>query len=240
MTYRWRIVSQPANSTSQLDNPTAIAPKLLIDRKGSYQIELIVNDGQVDSQPALVAITTENSKPVAAAGEDQTVFVKQTAQLDGVNSTDIDGDIITFKWKLVAKPTGSQAALQNDTTQTPSLTPDKSGDYTVELIVNDGSLNSDPDRVIISTQNSKPIADAGPDLVGIAGKPVTLDGQLSKDVDDDPLSFVWSVLNKPANSNPVLQNGNQAIATLIPDLPGDYISQLIVNDGNVNSDPIPR
>ena len=45
------------------------------------------------------------------------------------------------------------------------------------------------------------------------------------------------MLNKPANSNPVLQNADQAKATLIPDLPGDYISQLIVNDGHVNSDP---
>ena len=108
LTYRWRIVSQPATVTSQLDNTTAIAPKLVINRKGSYQIELIVNDGQVDSQPDLVVITTENSKPVAAAGDDQTVFVQQTAQLDGVNSKDIDGDTITFKWQLVAKPAGSQ------------------------------------------------------------------------------------------------------------------------------------
>ncbi len=237
LTYSWRIVDKPDTSSAQLTSTNALQTQLTIDRKGNYNIELTVNDGQADSQPDLVAITTENSKPVAAAGEDQTVFVQQTANLDGINSKDIDEDIIIFKWQLVAKPAGSQSVLQNDTTQTPSLTPDKPGDYTVELIVNDGILDSDPDRVIISTQNSKPIADAGPNLQGIVGQPVILDGQLSKDADDDPLSFVWSLLNKPINSNPELQNDDQPQATLIPDLPGDYISQLIVNDGHVNSDP---
>ncbi len=237
LTYRWRIVSQPSTNPTLLDNTTAIAPKLVIKSKGSYQIELIVNDGQVDSQPDLVVITTENSKPIAAAGDDQTVFVKSTAQLDGANSKDTDGDTITYKWQLMAKPADSKTALQNDTTQAPSLTPDKPGDYTVELIVNDGILNSDPDRVIISTQNSRPVADAGLNQQGTVGKPVILDGQLSTDVDDDPLSYVWSLLNKPANSNPVLQNSDQVKGTLIPDLPGDYISQLIVNDGHANSDP---
>jgi len=81
LTYHWRIASQPAIDAAVLDNASAIKPQLSINSKGSYQIELIVNDGSVDSTPATVLITTENSKPVALAGDDQTVFVTQTALL---------------------------------------------------------------------------------------------------------------------------------------------------------------
>lgn len=117
LTYHWRIVSQPANSTAVLANASAIKPRLTIDRKGNYQIELIVNDGIADSRPATLLITTENSKPVAVAGDNQTVFVKQTALLDGILSQDIDGDPLTFYWQLSASPATSLATLQNPDTQ---------------------------------------------------------------------------------------------------------------------------
>lgn len=237
LTYHWRIADKPANSVAQLNNASAIQAKLTIDLKGSYRIELIVNDGQVDSQPVIAVITTENSKPVARAGDDQTVKVHQTAFLDGVKSSDIDLDPLTFKSQLLTKPTNSQATLKNSDTQTPSLTPDKPGSYTLQLIVNDGLLDSLPDQLIISTENSKPIADAGPNQIGIVGIPVTLDGSLSSDVDNDPLSYVWSLLNKPANSGATVINADRIQALLTPDLPGDYIAQLIVNDSKLNSDP---
>ena len=237
LSYRWRIADKPANSIAQLNNVNAIQAKLTIDLKGSYRIELIVNDGQVDSQPVNVVITTENSKPVARAGDDQTVKVQQTVFLDGVKSSDIDLDPLTFKSQLLTKPTNSQATLKNSDTQTPSITPDKPGSYTLQLIVNDGLLDSLPDQLIISTENSKPIADAGPNQTGTIGNQVTLNGSLSSDVDNDPLSYVWSLLNKPTHSNANLTNTDRFQAFLTPDLSGDYIAQLIVNDGKLNSEP---
>lgn len=94
-----------------------------------------------------------------------------------------------------------------------------------------------PDQLVISTENSKPIADAGPHQIGTVGTPVTLDGTLSSDVDNDPLSYVWSLLNKPANSGANVINSDRLQALLTPDLPGDYVAQLIVNDSKLNSDP---
>lgn len=238
LTYHWRIASQPATNAAVLDNASAIKPQLSINSKGSYQIELIVNDGSVDSTPATVLITTENSKPVALAGDDQTVFVTQTALLDGLLSHDIDGDPLTFHWQLSAKPATSLATLQNPDTQTPNLTPDKPGPYTVELIVNDGLLDSLADQVIINTQNSKPVANAGADQIDkTVGIPVELDGSLSSDVDGDALTYIWSLLHQPAGSSAVIQQADQVKATFTPDKTGDYVGQLIVNDGQANSDP---
>ena len=72
-----------------------------------------------------VVITTLNSKPVANAGTGQTVILNQLVNLDGQNSTDADGDTLTYAWTLTTKPTGSTATLLNPTSQQPSFTADK-------------------------------------------------------------------------------------------------------------------
>jgi len=70
----------------------------------------------------------------------------------------------------------------------PSFTANKSGNYVLELIVNDGRLDSLPVTVTISTLNSRPVADAGADQ--IAGQSlILLDGTASSDADKDPLSY---------------------------------------------------
>jgi RHS repeat-associated protein len=237
LTYRWQLLEKPTGSTATLSNANTLQPQFTVDLKGSYRIELIVNDGQIDSQPAYVTISTENSKPIANAGADQTVKVQQTALLDGSTSTDVDNDPLSFLWELLTKPSNSQTTLNNANSETPNLTPDKPGSYTVQLKVNDGQLDSAPDQVIINTENSKPVANAGPNQTAQTGDNVTLDGRLSSDVDSDPLSHVWSLLSKPANSQPELKQHDQVQAILTPDLPGDYVAQLIVNDSKLNSEP---
>ena len=70
----------------------------------------------------------------------------------------------------------------------------------MQLIVNDGSVDSTPDTVTFSTVNSKPVANAGPDQGGPAGQPVTLDGQGSTDADNDTLSYHWALITKPSSA----------------------------------------
>ena len=68
-----------------------------------------------------------NQPPVARAGPDQDVTVGDLGSLDGRNSSDPDGDLITYLWTVVATPAGSIAALDSTTSVTPVLSPDLPG-----------------------------------------------------------------------------------------------------------------
>ena len=99
----------------------------------------------------------------------------------------------------------------------PTFTVDLAGDYVVQLIVNDGTVNSAPDSVIITTNNVAPVADAGPDQGGKApGSLVTLNGSGSSDANGDPLTYSWS-LSKPTGSAAILANPTSVSPTFTVD-----------------------
>ena len=102
-----------------------------------------------------------NQPPVSNAGSDQSVRVSDTVQLDGSGSSDANGDSLTYTWSFVSKPGGSSAVLSDTKAVKPGFEVDVAGSYTVQLIVNDGTVNSEPDTVTISTENSAPAANAG-------------------------------------------------------------------------------
>jgi hypothetical protein len=121
---------------------------------------------------------------------------------------------------------------------TPTFTVDRAGDYVAQLIVHDGTVNSVPDTVFISTVNVAPVANAGPDQGGKAlGSLVTLDGSASSDANGDPLTYSWSLTSRPAGSAAVLANPTSVTPTFTVDLAGIYVVQLIVNDGTQSSAP---
>ncbi|PYI83233.1 MAG: hypothetical protein DME26_15400, partial [Verrucomicrobia bacterium] len=178
-----------------------------------------------------------NRPPTANAGPDQTVALGSTAQLNGSASSDPDGNPLTFLWTLTGAPTGSLAALINPTAVNPSLVIDRPGNYTISLVVNDGTVNSAPDSVTVSTLNSAPVANAGPDQTKFTGSLVTLDGSASSDADGNSLTFSWTILTAPAGSTAALSSTTAVMPTFTIDKFGTYVVRLIVNDGHVNSAP---
>ncbi|MER2556000.1 MAG: PKD domain-containing protein [Candidatus Competibacter denitrificans] len=237
LSYRWVLTARPQGSAAALANPTALRPTFVVDRAGDYTAQLIVNDGTVDSAPDTVTVSTENVRPTADAGPDQAIARNALVHLDGSASRDPDGDSLTYRWTLTTWPQGSAAVLANPTAVNPTFTADQPGAYTVQLIVNDGALDSDPDTVTVSTENARPTADAGPDQTVPVGQVVTLDGRASRDPDGDPLTYRWSLAARPQGSATVLANPSQAQIRFAPDLAGDYAAQLIVNDGALDSTP---
>jgi cytochrome c553 len=159
LSYLWTMVSRPAGSSAALSDATLANPSFSADVDGTYVIELVVNDGSVDSLPATVSIvaSTANSAPIANAGPDQSVSAGTTVSLDGSNSQDADGDALNYAWTLVSKPAGSATVLPDSaTTEMVFITPDVAGTYVVQLVVNDGTVDSTPDAVTITVTAAAP------------------------------------------------------------------------------------
>jgi hypothetical protein len=93
-----------------------------------------------------------NSAPVADAGDDQNANVGTRVNLDGGGSYDPDNDPLGYSWAMIYKPNGSSAQLNGENTVDTSLTPDQTGQYVIQLIVDDGKITSDPDTVMITAE----------------------------------------------------------------------------------------
>ncbi len=237
LSFAWTLTGVPPGSTASLDDPLAVMPTFLADRPGEYLAQLIVNDGLIDSAPDTATVTTANSPPVADAGPDQTVFVTDVVTLDGSGSADVDGDALSFNWSLIALPPGSATSLDDPLAVMPTFNADQPGEYIAQLIVNDGQADSAPDTATVTTANSPPVADAGTDHTVFKGDTVTLDGSGSNDVDGDPLTYRWSFTSVPPGSGAALSDATAVAPQFTADHSGLYVVQLIVNDGQVDSDP---
>jgi mono/diheme cytochrome c family protein len=149
----------PPTSTAVLSDTTAASPTFDADLAGTYILNLVVNDGLVNSISDTMTVTASdippsNTAPVADAGNNQNVATGDTVTLDGSNSSDADSDLLTYTWSITASPNGSSAALSDATAAGPTFAADLAGTYTVELVVNDGTVNSNTDVVTITAADS--------------------------------------------------------------------------------------
>ena len=106
--------------------------------------------GSSSSNNNTTPVTPSNTTPVANAGVDQSVSVGETVTLDGALSSDADADTLTYTWAFTSIPSDSDASVQNPTNVQPSFVVDIAGDYTLTLIVNDGSVDSTADTVTVT------------------------------------------------------------------------------------------
>lgn len=110
--------------------------------------------------------------------------------------------------------------------------PEGAGEGKIALSV----IFSDDWRAVYVAQlvelNQAPVADAGADRVGAVGDELTLSGGNSSD-DETPLAqltYEWTLVSAPSGSTAVLQNASSIAPALTPDLPGEFIIELVVRD----------
>jgi VCBS repeat-containing protein len=189
ISFNWEIAA-PDQSEVVPDDRTSTQPCFMADQIGDYTAALVVNDGELNSEPDTVKISVDgNSKPVADAGEDRNVNVGQEVCLDGSGSSDPNGDDITYSWAFTNRPNGSDANatdLDDPGKVNPCFTPDVSGAYLVQLTVTDEhNLPGDPVTVTITaTEGEEPaLGDLNGDTV----------------VDMDDLNIILAARNTPAD-----------------------------------------
>ena len=179
-----------------------------------------------------------NNRPKAHAGVDQTLYTGETADLDGSVSFDPDDDELIYLWHLDEAPTGSTSAISDEDATFASLFLDIPGEYKIRLEVSDGAA-SDTDGLVITAElpNNLPVANAGPDQSVPVGASVVLDGTGSSDPDNDVLNYTWRFKSKPNGSGASIAATSQGLAGFVADLEGNYLVELLVDDGVLVSNP---
>ncbi|SBT05589.1 hypothetical protein ACCAA_230002 [Candidatus Accumulibacter aalborgensis] len=144
---------------------------------------------------------------------------------------DRDGDIDLDDLNLIQKAILARAKVSG-----PDDPRDADGNGVINSI--DGRLCAlRCTRAKCSTVNQAPFANAGPDQSVPLGSVIRLDGSVSRDPEGATLGYAWSLIARPAGSHAVLTGADSANPTFSADLPGQYLVQLIVNDGQLASPP---
>src|SRR5687768_10174627 len=102
-------------------------------------------------------------------------------RLDGSSSNDPASLPLNFQWTFVRVPVGSTATLTGNAAVKATFTPDRKGEYHVQLVVYNAAQASHPDLVEVTVPNTPPVADAGRDQLAGVGDTVLLDGRQSSD-----------------------------------------------------------
>ncbi|QTA91028.1 PKD domain-containing protein [Desulfonema magnum] len=196
--YLWRQIS---GTPVMLSDITTVRPAFIVSDSDiigeeALTFELIVTDngGLQNTDRVTVNITSENQPPVADAGQDQTVSKGDFVTLDGSDSEDTDGEIVSYSWRQTG---GTVVNLSDTADPKPTFTAMtailKSESLTFELVVTDdgGLQHTDSVTVNIIYTNQPPVADAGQDQTVSEGDIVILDGSGSGDPDDGIASYLW-------------------------------------------------
>ena len=238
LTFAWIVQSRPAGSTAALSATNTAADSITPDVAGEYVLQVTVSDGRGGQATDAVKITATppgmNRAPTADAGFDLNGTETVAVTLDGTNSSDPDGDPLTFSWTLVSVPAGSTAGIIAANAAIASFTPDVEGVYVVQLEVSDGQFTStDTATITVGPFNHPPVGTLtiGGSAQILAGTSVTATAAFT-DADGDPLDFTWT-LDTPAGSSASLSiSGDETQATFTADVPGDYVIELSVTDGD--------
>ncbi len=179
--------------------------------------------------------------PVANAGTGGTIPLQRLAVLNGTASSDPNAPplSLTYAWTLVTAPAGSAVTTSSIGFASGAVAvfrPDVAGTYTFQLTVT-SSAGSSTANVTYTAQLFPPVAVPGKTLYISTGKYVFTNGKDSYDPNSLPLTFAWTMTNKPSGSIATLSGATTPRPYFLADTAGSYMLQLIVSNGTLQSTP---
>ncbi|MFH4518209.1 M6 family metalloprotease domain-containing protein [Vibrio alginolyticus] len=200
----------------------------------TFQYRLLSVDGAYSSSIVNVQVEVlgSNEAPVAVIDIDnKDMTVGQRVTLSALNSTDADGDVLSYKWEQLA---GTSVSLGNATSVSTSFTVPqgaKAGEVlTFRLTVTDPSNETSSATVDLTMKNAVPVTLVDTATVAV-GESILIDAASNdSDVNGDKL-VVESVQNVTGVGSASVENGK--IRFQAPDSPTDGIKlQYTVSDGH--------
>jgi hypothetical protein len=212
---------------------------------GEYGLRLTAYDGELTSNDELT-ITVEsspptNQAPAVSAGQDQTITLPASANLNGTVSDDGLPDPpggLTTTWSKKSGPADVTFGDANEVDTTASFTVE--GEYLLRLSVDDGELTA-YDEVTITVEPEPPVNQA-PTVVAGQDQTITLlasavlNGTVNDDGLPDPpggLKTTWSKKSGPADVT--FGDANEVDTTASFTVEGEYLLRLTAYDGEMTA-----
>lgn len=241
--YTWKQVGgeDVTLSFSNRSDVKFTAPEVFGGDTTTLEFELTVTDpyGATGTDTVTVTVTSDNARPSADAGLDQTVDEQTTVTLTG-SAEDPDSEDITFAWKQVG---GEVVELSSTSEQRPTFTAPIVANGKVKVLVfelrasdDNGYPSKDTAKVYVLPVNAAPVVDAGIDQTVAVDTTVMLDGTAT-DEDGEPLTYLWSQIG---GQTVVLSSTTELGVTFVApkaELDATLTFQLIANDGTIDSAP---
>jgi formylglycine-generating enzyme required for sulfatase activity len=206
---------------------------------GSYWFALTVNDGELSSLPDSVQVTAvggSNRPPSAVVASDYSIYeFGATMILDAINSTDPDGDSLTYVWRLIDSGNADADAVDiaDSTARQTPVTIAAAGEYLFALEVDDGRLSARTEfRFRVEPAANQPPLPVISGLdEGELGVAITLDGSATADPDGDVVELHWIIVD-PSGIRLSLPDSTAAMLTFTPAATGVYVVLLEADDGS--------
>lgn len=220
--------------------------------EGKYRVDLDVNgDGvyELTSVQSLLSdnpvVPTSNKAPVVDVEYQQPwsedgFILGDEIYLSAYDSYDPEGDQLEYVWSVEEKPEGSSLKISGSNTgeEASTTTFDKLGNYKFSLKLTDLAGKTAIGFVEVNLQDNPPAIDE----IYIQGtytddenklevnESVTAEAYVTDDYDtNSELVYSWE-LQKPANSNAVLEDNVNETTTFTPDIIGQYKVILTLTD----------
>lgn len=149
--------------------------------------------------------------------------------------SDDDGWITSWSWSITERPPGSVVELVPGRSETTSLTPDREGDFLVEVTATDNHGLTASCTATVHSVVGPPVAFCPEDIRGaVVGRPYSLEADGFDDV--ALVAFNWEVTSRPAGSRAQPEPWDQPVTTFTPDVAGTFELTFTVTDNEGMTD----
>jgi PKD repeat protein len=232
ISYEWSMISGAA--TASLGGASTATPSLSNLEAGIYQFRLKVTDQQGLSATDTVAVTVTAQPvypPVSNAGPDIAITQPSSSvQLNGDQSFNPAGGILTYSWSLISGP--ASFAISGAGSATPTISSLTEGAYQLQLLVTNQQGISSHDEVTVTVSPAPPappVANAGSDItITMPVNTVNLDGSGSFNAAGGTLIYSWTQASGPAAA--AIGTPNAAATGLGNLVQGNYHIKLMVTN----------